>query len=227
MINNATPYSREINLRDLTARIFGANALPFIGFGLFTDSQTPKDASKFSNKGVLAVNEAEGFQDETTLLQNVADSYGGVDVYPSAGAGVPMGKFYFMPTTLGAYKLPNEPLVSLQVQKRIIRTVVAGSTRRGTVKELVATEDYKVSIKGVIVNEEDPEAYPESDVSALRRLVEQRVAVSIDNTLCRLMGINKVIVTGLTLNADVGFAGMQSYELNCESDNDFEFELLK
>jgi len=213
MTNNATPYSREINLRELTARIFGGNALPYLDFGLFIDTETARDAGSFPEKGVLAVNKAESFTD--------------ADVYPSAGSGLPMGKFFFMPTTLGTYRLPNEPLVALQVQKRIIRTVVAGSTRRGTVKELVATEDYKVSIKGVIVNEVNPEAYPESDVSALRRLVEQRVAVKIDNTLCRLMGINKVIITGLTLNADVGFAGMQSYELNCESDNDFEFQLLK
>jgi Domain of unknown function (DUF6046) len=95
------------------------------------------------------------------------------------------------------------------------------------VKELVAAEDYKISVKGIVLNTDNPNEYPEREVAALRRLFEKNTALSIENTMCRLMGISIVVVDTLTLNEDVGYPGLQSYVLSLVSDTAFEFEIVK
>lgn len=227
------PYSSEgsLNIRELTLRVFGGKiAMPYLDFGLL-ESKRLSIASGFNEATPVALNNPDGFTESGfRAIQTAGEFDGGKfgegQVYPSKMDGVRMGAVYFMPTSLGGLKLWNEPLVSIQSQKRIIKTVVAGSTRRGTVKELIAAEDYKISIKGVILNERNPEVYPASEVAKLRQLYERRDSVTIENEVCSLCKITRVVISSMTLGADEGYQGMQSYELVCESDNEFEYELL-
>ncbi len=64
-----------------------------------------------------------------------------------------MGIEFFMPVALNGYQLPLEPIISISGKKTIIETPLTGNTRRGTVKEIITTDDYEVKIRGIIINE--------------------------------------------------------------------------
>jgi hypothetical protein len=62
-----------------------------------------------------------------------------------------LGRALFMPVKIGGYQLPNEPTVLITGRKRIIETALAGSTKRGTVKELISVDDYELTIRGIAI----------------------------------------------------------------------------
>ncbi|MDR2065706.1 MAG: DUF6046 domain-containing protein [Prevotellaceae bacterium] len=45
-----------------------------------------------------------------------------------------------------------QPLVTIDCAKRIVKTIIAGGSYSGTVKEFINIDDYKVRITGVVVD---------------------------------------------------------------------------
>lgn len=117
--------------------------------------------------------------------------------------------------------LPNEPLVSLSGENRIVKTPIAGSGRRGTVKELISADDWRITISGVCVNTIDTKLYPYPQVNVLRMLKKQRGSIRVYNDLLYLFGIRKIAVESLTLDAMPGVQHAQKYEITALSDADF------
>lgn len=136
-----------------------------------------------------------------------------------------LGKPYFMDfsVTIGKqeHHLPNEPLVSLSGQNRIVKTLVAGGGRSGTVKECTGVDDWKITIAGVCINAENPLEYPHEQVEQIKKLKAVRGAVGVKNDLLRLFGIYSMVVESLYLDSMPGVQHAQKYKITALSDEDF------
>lgn len=131
-----------------------------------------------------------------------------------------LGVPYFMDVTINGHRLPNEPLVTFSGQKRIIQTAIAGSDRRGTVKELIAANDYKIKIEGVCIDPARKE-YPQEQVAAIIGLCEQPAALDFENELATLFGIHRLVITSYAFDKMQGKPYSQKYVINAVSDEDF------
>lgn len=135
-----------------------------------------------------------------------------------------LGTPIHMPVEINGVRLPNEPLVTITGDKKIIRTSITGvkssasTVRRGTIKELINTNDYKIKIVGRIVNEKDSEAYPEELVNELKKIYERRETVEISSDLTRIFEINQIAIYKLTLPGEAGMLNSQQYEILAYSD---------
>lgn len=138
-------------------------------------------------------------------------------VAPFAYLGVPI----FMPVTIDGYRLPFEPLVEIGGGKSIVRTPLAGFN--GTVKENMGLDDYAITIRGIVLNE-DSDDYPEADVLRLRAIFESKDALDILCPLLSLFNINRIAIENIRLPGEEGVLHYQPYEFTGYSD--FDVELL-
>lgn len=148
-----------------------------------------------------------------------------VQMRNSLPAALPSGRTLFMPMRLGGVMLPNEPSISISSRKNIVETALAGSTRRGTVKELISIEDWQVTIRGVAINFESRLVYPEDQVKALRDLYERNESLTVACALTNLLGIYRLVIRDFELPEMIGVQHAQAYQFNCTSDEDFLLEL--
>ena len=140
-------------------------------------------------------------------------------------SNLPTGRPVFMPMRLGNLVLPNEPSISITSRKTIVETVLVGSTRRGTVKELINIEDWSVTIRGIAINYNSKEFYPEDQVKALKDLYEINEALEVQCALTRLMGIYRLVIRDFQLPEMIGIQHAQAYQFTCTSDEDFILEI--
>ena len=148
-----------------------------------------------------------------------------VQMRNSVPSNLPTGQSVFMPMRLGGLVLPNEPTVIISSKKNIVETALAGSTRKGTVKELIAIEDWSVTIRGIAINYASKLVYPEDQVKALRDLYERNEALEVQCALTNLLGIYKLVIRQFDLPEMVGIQHAQAYQFVCTSDEDFILEL--
>jgi Domain of unknown function (DUF6046) len=148
-----------------------------------------------------------------------------------------LGREYFMPvvflipqsesgTVTAKYSLPY-PVVSVTARKTVISTPL--TERRGTVKELINSLDYEITIRGFIIGAGNE--FPEQEVAQLRNLYEQNTALSVQCVLTDLFllrpdrkGSDQVVITELRFPAVSGVKNVRPYELRLVSDEPFNLE---
>jgi len=140
------------------------------------------------------------------------------------------GKPYFTTVTLKHkgenLHLPNEPLISFSLAKTIKETPTVGKYRKGTVKEYITTEDYRISIRGVCVDPDDFRRYPAEQVEEINRLFDINDSVQVvGNKFFELFGIRNIVFTDKKFDEMAGQQGLQKYTLNAVSDQDFYADL--
>jgi len=180
------------------------------------------------------------------------DSQSGRKEQGSAGspyyANDALGTEYFMPVTIsypdvsapsnpppGATSTNNSfsaqkkwnlpyPVVSIESRKTIVETAM--TERRGTVKELINIKDYEITIKGFLIA--STHEFPEQDVTTLRNIYEQNMALSIQCPLTDIFllrpdrtGSDQVIISELKFPAIQGVKNVRPYELKLLSDAPF------
>lgn len=125
------------------------------------------------------------------------------------------------------FLFPNEPIVEIQNQKRIVETEIDGNS--GSFKEIYSQGDYSITIKGIAVNDDpnDGEDYPEEIVRKFRTINELRHHVKVQGALFTIFNIEYLTITGLSLPRIEGSLGMQPYEFTALSDKVFDLELKK
>jgi hypothetical protein len=131
------------------------------------------------------------------------------------------GRPLFMPIRIGGVLLPNEPTIRLGRRKRIAKRQMAGSRRKGTVKELVSAHDWEIVIRGVAVNTKSTLYFPEDQVAAIAELEQREEALEIECALTSLLGIYSIVIERIDLPEMVGIQHAQAYELKCLSDEPF------
>lgn len=136
-----------------------------------------------------------------------------------------LGRDLFMPVKIGNLILPNEPTLRITGRNEIVRTRLTGSTRKGTVKEFIAEDDYAILIRGLLINESSSKDYPEDDFTNLMEVINTKESLPIVSAITRLMGIERVVIDSFDFPEMIGIQHAQAYELRCYSDQDFILEI--
>ncbi len=129
----------------------------------------------------------------------------------SGSLGTPL----FMPCKLDDIWLPNEPLITVSGQNTIVKTVLTGV--KGSVKELINTDDYTIRIQGIIVNEYGDDL-PEDMIRRIRTICEKRESISVNNRLLTLFDIHQVAIESFSFPGIEGQQNCQAYDITCISD---------
>jgi hypothetical protein len=212
-LDTTAPDFNRIELIDLYRAAFGYRGLPF--------PIVPKADS------LRQLNDFDQVANTTGITSG--DEFTDVDVPRAAGfsnrKGV-MGTAYFMPVRLAGIALPNEPIVSARLSKHILKTAVAGSGSRSSIKELTGFEDIKISIEGIAVNQQEPELWPEDHLANLVAMFQKRQAITIVCALTRMIGVRKVVIESLDIKPQAGYPGSFPYSMSLISDEDYAYQLL-
>lgn len=180
-----------------------------------------------------------GFQPTSRLEQG---SYG--SPYYSKNS---LGVEYFMPVTMlypagsGSGSLTNSanpqgslqrwnlpyPVVSISTRKTIVETKL--TERRGTVKELINTQDFEIVVKGLLIAPGNE--FPENDMKTLRDIYELNMAISIQSALTDIFlirpdrtGSDQVVIRDLRFQPIKGIKNIRPYELTLLSDEAFNLQ---
>jgi hypothetical protein len=131
------------------------------------------------------------------------------------------GREYYMPVTLGDQELPF-PVISIRSRKMIVETPMV--EQRGTVKELISSEDYEITIRGLIISKE--REYPEAKVKMLRDLYERNEALTIICPITDIFlatpdrgGYDSVVIKSISFPEVRGKMTVRAYELELVSDS--------
>lgn len=134
-----------------------------------------------------------------------------------------LGREYYMPVLLGGVELPH-PVISVHGRKNIVETPLV--QRRGKVKELINTDDYVISIRGLIFNNTDE--FPEKEVRDLKDLFELPESLVMESAITDIFllqpdrkGYDKVVIKSFSFPEMRGIMNVRPYELELVSDEDF------
>ncbi len=118
------------------------------------------------------------------------------------------------------YQLPWEPSMTITTRTIIVKTPLAGNTRRGRVKELINEDDFILNIQGLCL---DPEkkSYPVNQVEILKNLKAYKGSIEIKSLLADLFEIKNVVIEELQLPAVTGRPYSQPFLMTLSSDEDY------
>ncbi|TAN18832.1 MAG: hypothetical protein EPN37_04530 [Chitinophagaceae bacterium] len=204
---------REFDIAQLFESVFGYKPRPYqLDNNQVSVPGTWKDGSIDKNKLFAYPADQEPLGGESPYYDNYKDMFGSDS-----------GKKIFLPAWINGWMLPY-PVIAIQSRKNIMETVMID--RQGTVKELVNTEDYKISIKGIIVREDG--TYPEYEIKQLKEIFEINQTVELKSVLTDFFLLNpngngsslsQVVITDLNFPHTVGVKNAKAYEMSLVSDN--------
>lgn len=114
-----------------------------------------------------------------------------------------------------SYDLPVETVLDLDRAKIIVKTNMQG--RDGSVKEYISMDDWNLTFKGFIINYEN-DLYPEKEVETLVKIFELNNALTMHSKWLSRWGIERIVVTDISLPTFEGVSNVQPYEITCLSD---------
>lgn len=185
----------------------------------FGDRGEPLDGSQIVN----VERPKEEFPDKPTIDNDENSEF--VTLRNSLGTNLPDGTKLFMPIKIGDVLLPNEPTISFERSKEIVKTSLTGAKRNGTIKEFIGFNDYQIVIRGIALNYKSNKIYPEDIVRQLSGLEQQTTSLPIECALCSLLGIYRVVIERLVLPPMIGVQHAAAYEFTLVSDEDFILEI--
>ena len=121
------------------------------------------------------------------------------------------------------YTMLDHPLVDISRAKNIVKTSVAG--RDGTFKEFISHDDYKVRIRGLIINYDNQDYPAYQKIQSLNQLCELKTPIEVEAKLLNAIGIYNLVIQNVSFPRLEGKPGTQPYILDCLSDKPFELEL--
>jgi hypothetical protein len=143
-------------------------------------------------------------------------------------------RFQFQSSQTGPYNLSPYTILEITRAKNIVKTPMLGLN--GTVKEFISMDDWQLTFKGFLINEERDELPYEQTARLLevfgineqllfvsetvRRWFERQGAIAQGEAL-EFIVIEEVRLPGLD-----GFSNVQPFEIVAVSDNPIEIELL-
>lgn len=137
-----------------------------------------------------------------------------------------LGNEYTMPVGLDGYRIPQEPAVAISGGKNVIETQLNRGARKQNVLEEVNLNNYQLDIRGLIINEDGLDEYPEEAVRRLKEICEKPGAITITNALTSIWGIDKIQILNFRFFEVRGNAAVQAFHIEGLSDQDFDLELI-
>lgn len=136
-----------------------------------------------------------------------------------------------------SFRFPIPPIVRLNKHKNVVMTPVAG--RDYTVKEIIAAEDWKIAMTGIVVNEDFVQSsggdfqlpvqevgYPLDFLQELNNLCERNEALEVNCELFNILKIDRIVITDFEPSLE-GYHNAFAYTIQALSDTSFELELLE
>ncbi|WP_317899421.1 DUF6046 domain-containing protein [Aurantibacillus circumpalustris] len=124
------------------------------------------------------------------------------------------------------FTLPNEPIIEIRGSKKRVDTDIDGQD--GTFKELYSLGDYKITIRGIAVDEDyDREEYPEDIVRKLRTIYELKHHLEVECPLFTIFNIKYISFDDFSLIPQPGEQSMAPYEFVASSDKEYKLELKR
>jgi hypothetical protein len=133
------------------------------------------------------------------------------------------GRWYFMPVTFidgeKQYEI-SDAVINITGKKTVIETPMAG--RKGSVKELISIDDYKISIAGYVSSTDG--SYPEDAVMAIRELFNINRSLQLESALTSLIFDegDRVVITDIAFPETPGVESGQVIKIECVTDREFE-----
>lgn len=112
--------------------------------------------------------------------------------------------------------------IDVTLQNTIVSTALAG--RRGTVKEFIKAEDYKITISGQLIstNSGKPTAYPVDQLRTLISLMQAEDAIEVSSAYLGFFDVSKVVLKSFTMNQEPKYLNVQPFKLELLSDEDVD-----
>jgi hypothetical protein len=121
------------------------------------------------------------------------------------------------------FTLPDCPLIEISTSKTIIETPIQG--RNGTVKEYISANDYTITIRGILINNES-DKYPFDLVDDLHKIYKLNTALMVTNTILNMLDINQVVMKELKFMESEGYSHIQPFNIECVSDETLELMIM-
>ena len=111
----------------------------------------------------------------------------------------------------------------MSVSKTVVQTQL-GDGRIPVIEE-VAHNGLDVSIRGVLINE-DNDDYPYDQVAQLNNLINKRGGLVVQNNILnRCYGIERIVIRNASLPGEEGMQSMQAFTISAVSDRDVQLEI--
>lgn len=109
-------------------------------------------------------------------------------------------------------------LSDVAMTKNIVKTTMQGVD--GTIKEYISDGDYEISIRGMLVSEEN--AYPQEATNTLHQLCLVKNELVVESEFLQLFGIYNLVIESYSFPQQEGFRNIQLFELSAISDKPIE-----
>lgn len=200
----------KLNELDLFQLAFGYRALPFpLGeWNAITRWQRLFDKKQ---DGFDIVKEVQQTHDQTVGFTN---EFGIPCLFPVILTD---------PYTNKSYTLPNAT-IEIRGKKNIVSTSLVGCN--GTVKELMGIDDYRIAIKGIIINYKDITL--KNELAQLSEIWNLNKALRLTDSFSKYaLQANEtmIVIKDLGLPDMKGISYAQAYELDTETDINLELTL--
>jgi hypothetical protein len=133
------------------------------------------------------------------------------------------GREFFLPVILEGVLIPFA-VVSVTANKTIVSTPMP--ERGGSVKEMIAIDDYEINIKGLVLNEDG--VFPENDIIQLQNLWKENRALIMENALTDIFlqqGADlpsNVVLKRISWPPIAGVEHVRAFEMDLISDTIFD-----
>jgi hypothetical protein len=107
-----------------------------------------------------------------------------------------------------------QSLIAVSRQKIIVKTPI--QFRPGTVKEMIGSNDYDVTITGVITGENGQ--YPTQEVDQLKQFLDSNEPIDVVSEFLNNLGIFTIVIENFTLPQSAGGISKQEFTINAISD---------
>lgn len=189
----------NVNLLALYQRTFGYVATPF---------------SKSGIAAVVPVGSAFANEDLQAAPPKEFNSVFGSPIFMPVQIEIPGLK----------WKLPNEPVVTINQVRRIVETEIDSAD--GSFKELFSNGDFDIKIEGIIADEDfTTDQYPADEVRKLRQIVEYKGSCKIYCDMLSLWNITQIAIYSFDLPAVPGSPSSTGYVITAKSDKNYDLEV--
>lgn len=141
------------------------------------------------------------------------------------------GRWYFMPVYIKHKDIPadgntyelQQAVISVTCKKNIVETQMAG--RKGSVKELISIDDYRISIAAFIQSENG--TYPEEEVTLLKEIFNINEPVELISAFTDLVfdDGDKIVITDISFPPLPGVEDAVAVKIECMTDRPFKLTM--
>ncbi len=118
-------------------------------------------------------------------------------------------------------------LIDVKIKVTQSNTIVSTAlvNRRGSVKEYIQANDYKIYIKGSVIAD-SINAFPINEVVTLKKILELAGTVTVHSKYLELFGITKMALISVDYDQTTSnYANALSFIINFVSDEDYSFTI--